>query len=424
MEQDPHCRKANPEGHDRRAEHGQSFDLTSGIYLIRHDLKHNNNQIYEETMDRVRDEELTYIAEGIDRRAYTSFTLRRGKDGNLIFFDQGEWRPYMSTLTRGLEIAKKEAAADRRRDFLSSRAVLDLTIGYQMLGLKPGEAMVWSSPFPEAEYVRYGADFIQGCGFKPDRKMGFLYRAFGNEDGSVTLESHTIDNSEPEIFAKVEAIMEYDPQADLETLIRSYDGHMRMKYGGQYRAGRRVESGIEEEDAYAFLVGNKDLLDYYFGQIVALARQQDLNGEALEKAKHRLTLGVWARVKELLNEREQHPGTATTPYYNSSVTFTDPNQQFAYEIQRAFNEAQLRNDMLVGCGGAIGGKSLEEMSSSEALDAIFGEDSPIRSKGKETYAFDKKMFCVSCQAPPKHDEPKKMCGPCGLCEDCDAQFED
>lgn len=423
MEEDPQQRQSNPEVHDHRAEQSRSFDLTSGIYLIRHDLKYNDNQIHDETMDRIRDEELTYIAEGINRRAYTKFTLQRDDKDNLVFFDQGEWKPYMGTLIRGQQIAQKEAQQDTRRKFLADWSTRDLIVGYDMQNLSPGQVMVWSSPFAKAECLRYGKDFMKECGLQPDREMGFLYRAECNEDGSVTLETHTIDNSDSEIFARVEAILEYDQQADLETLVRSYDGFMRMKYGGMYRAGRSVQEGLDEEDAYEFLLSNKDLLNYYFDQIVALARQQDLNGEALEKAKHRLTLGVWARVKELLSERERHPGTAITPRYDS-LAFTDPNQQFAYEIQRAFNEAQLRNDMLVGCGGGIGGKSLDDMSPSEALDTIFGEDSPLRSKQKEIYAFDKKMFCVSCQAPPKNDEPKKMCGPCGLCEDCDGQFED
>ncbi len=42
--------------------------------------------------------------------------------------------------------------------------------------------------------------------------------------------------------------------------------------------------------------------------------------------------------------------------------------------------------------------------------------------GEEKYDFDKEMHCVVCQAPPKEEEPKKMCGPCGICKTCDTKL--
>jgi hypothetical protein len=68
-----------------------------------------------------------------------------------------------------------------------------------------------------------------------------------------------------------------------------------------------------------------------------------------------------------------------------------------------------------GCGGSIGMKSFEEMTLEEAYSAIFGAS----SSSTEKYSFNKKMYCVVCQAPPKEKASKKDCGPCGLCRTCD-----
>jgi len=43
-------------------------------------------------------------------------------------------------------------------------------------------------------------------------------------------------------------------------------------------------------------------------------------------------------------------------------------------------------------------------------------------KKEANYKFDKLMHCVVCQAPPKKGDTKKMCGPCGICLDCDTKI--
>src|SRR5665647_2653129 len=100
-----------------------------------------------------------------------------------------------------------------------------------------------------------------------------------------------------------------------------------------------------------------------------------------------------------------------------------------HEVQRAYRVAASRGDVLVGCGGAIpagsAGDNLTGPSGEDAFDSIFGKK-PSGSSGPESYKFDKKMYCVVCQAPPteaeRKTEAKKLCGPCGICKGCDAKM--
>ncbi|MGH7195593.1 MAG: hypothetical protein ACREGA_02325 [Candidatus Saccharimonadales bacterium] len=63
-----------------------------------------------------------------------------------------------------------------------------------------------------------------------------------------------------------------------------------------------------------------------------------------------------------------------------------------------------------GCGGG---------SEDDESGGTFGKNPGSNSSNNENYKFDKKMYCVVCQALPKSNEAKKWCGPCGLCRPCD-----
>lgn len=399
-------------------EQQSSFDILASINMMRFDIS-NHGMIFDETMERVHDEELSYIAEGIDRHSYTSFTLKGDPDKGLQFFDKGQWRSYNGMLLTGLEVAKIEARQDPRKDFLARNAERDLQIGYKMENLKPGETLIWESEFAEKEFKLYGEKFISSCGLQARRRMGFIYRAEKHQDGSLTLESHTIDNSDSDAFAAVRRLSEDDKNADMETLIRVYDGNMRIKYGAEYRAGRLRTDSHSEINAWDFVCSNKDLFNYYFSELTKLA-YSGLEGYELREAKKNLTYGVWARTKEILNDRNRGimPQTkfATVDGVVNEILH---EQRIASEVHQARLRAVERGDVMVGCGGSIVAKSdLDDPV--EVLNSIFGPDKPEKSSN---YLFDKKMFCAVCQAPPKKDnEEKKMCGPCGICKGCDTKI--
>lgn len=52
-------------------------------------------------------------------------------------------------------------------------------------------------------------------------------------------------------------------------------------------------------------------------------------------------------------------------------------------------------------------------------DQLSEDGTGNKSDEKTEYKFDKEMYCLRCQAPPKEGAQKKMCGPCGYCRDCD-----
>ena len=68
-------------------------------------------------------------------------------------------------------------------------------------------------------------------------------------------------------------------------------------------------------------------------------------------------------------------------------------------------------------GDIFGSEDSTKQLEKDAKDAFGPADDE-----EEPYGFDEKMYCVVCQAPPKADEAKKMCGPCGICEGCDKKI--
>jgi hypothetical protein len=394
-------------------EQAVSFDILASVNMLRYDIEQHRT-ILPETMERVHDEELSYIAEGIDLHSHTSFDLKNDPELGLVFFDKGRWRPYLGLLMTGLGVAEREASEDPRKTFLAENADRDLKMGYKMEELQPGGVLIWDSEFAEKECARYGEEFMVSLGLQPSRRMGFIYRAEKHHDGSLTLESHTIDNSDSEIFEAVRALQEYDKEADMETLIRTYDGNMRKKYGAEYRAGRLKTDQNTETNAWEFVKSNKPLFNYYFSEIIKLA-YSDLEDYELREAKKNLTIGVWARTRELLDDRIR----GIVAYQPTSENLFVAEQRIAGDVYHALGRAIARGDVMIGCGGALVASSeLDDISS--IFDSIFGKE---KSDTSLSYTFNKKMYCVVCQAPPKKEkETKKMCGPCGICRGCDSKM--
>lgn len=390
----------------------KSFDLQDSVKMMRADLE-RDGFIHPETEQRVYDNECTFVAEGIDRPLYSEFTITRDQEQGLQIFDRGEWKPYLSNLENAREIARKEALDDPRRAFLHGMTEYDLIMAEHMQALQPGESMQWDSPYPKQPHTMYGADFMRSCGFQPDRRMGFLYRAACREDGSITLESHSVDASDDDAFMAVKRLRLHDADADMETMVRTYDGVLKMKYRRNFRAGRDVAEA--EIEAFAFVKQQAEYVTHYIDKLKEMA-ESDTPIDQLEQANKELTYGFWARIKELLHER----AAMNTP---QELVVQPPRgaAQIDFEIQNAMQRASLRGEVMSGCGGSLKIASLDGSSELDVFDSIFGAK---LNDSKESYSFDKEMYCVSCQKPPKEDESKKMCGPCGLCVACDAKFSD
>lgn len=386
----------------------KSFDVLASVRLMQFDIEQFGH-VLPETHQRIHDEELTLIAEGIDRPLYSAFTLQE-HDNELVYFDKGEWKPYIGTLLAGMETAGKEARLDTRKVFLHHRTLEDVSKGFQMRGLQPGETMVWDSPFPERECQWYGDEFIAQQGFQPKRRMGFVYRAQKLEDGSVTIESHSLDNSDPDAFAAIRELYAAHPNIDMQAIVAEYDRTMSQKYEQEYHAGR---VGIADpEEACSFIEQHSDVLDYYLGQIEQLARDTELNPTDLERQKKKLTYGTWALIKELLDAKNY---TSVTTY--TTTTTEMPEALIGQRINQAYINASLRNEQMIGCGGSINGDSLTDMSPEEAFNSIFGNQTSTELLPDK---FGPRTF--KCPKGHKNERPHNelidCCKTCGVSVKC------
>lgn len=363
----------------------KSFDILSSVNLYRFDLQ-TFGRILPQTRQRVYDEELSYIAEGINRPNYKEFVLQ-SIDGQLVYFHEGTWKPYISTLIVGLQTAKEEAAGDYRKNFEIQRRVKDLERGYQIQNLKPGEKIAWHYDFPNEQLAFYGEKFLGDMGFQPERKMGYLCEAEKTLGGEVIIRHQSVDNSDDEAYEAALSTARHG--GSIDDMRAAYDTSLKQKYGVDFFAGRRVHDMLPEENAWSAIKESRDLIeDYFMWQIELLARQ-DAPAHELEIAKKRLTYGVWAAIKERLDSNVL---AAQKPEI-------DNLKAIQREVQSAYSTLSARGEILFGCGGSISDEeSLLAASSKDVFERIFG----------------RKMSCPYCGATQYGDpcSPNQSCGEC------------
>jgi len=380
----------------------KSFDSLASVDMLRFDLE-RFGQVLPETRQRVCDEELSYITEGIDRAARTTFVLGR-IDDELVIFDRGKWRPYVGMLLTGLEVAKHEASLDPRRQFLADWAASDLQYGYHMGRLKPGQELVWDSRYPHREAQMYGEEFMRSCGLKPDRKMGFLYRAVCQNDGSIVLESQTVDRSDEDAFDA--ALRAADkPENDMDASVGAYDSVLAEKHSGPFYAGRR-ETEIHE-NIWQTILAQRDLIDYFLDRLEVIA-STPMPRDQLEDIAKRHVYGVWAALKKRIDagrisiQVSQQGNVAQASYHV-------PEQ----EVRRAFQEFAAQGRVLVGCGGAIsmlrGELDILAASGEDVFSAIFGTKTDKDNYGSLQFKCPKKG-CLNTRKPGKLIKECQKCG--------------
>ena len=356
-----------------KTEQQKSFDPLASVRMLRYDLDHFG-QVLPETRGRVCDEELSYLVEGVDKAALTRFVIRR-EDEDLVYFDRGKWKPYLSTLVTGLETAKQEAADDPRRQFLADNAVDDLQHGYDLLRLQPGEQKAWHSAYAHKEEVLYGKEFIEDCGMIPHREMAFLYLATCLEDGNILLESQTVDRSDDDAFAAVYEARADNPQLDMDGMVAVYDGVLHDKHGGHFFAGRRESE--KHENAWDEIHKHRELIEFHLNRLEEIATT-DLPLHLLERIAKQHLIGVWASFKKRLDGN-------TVSYSSDNFVYVSHQQdaflhQLLYaEVQSNFKDFASRGEVLVGCGGAIrvqsGETDIMGADASDVFSSIFSDAS-------------------------------------------------
>jgi hypothetical protein len=98
--------------------------------------------------------------------------------------------------------------------------------------------------------------------------------------------------------------------------------------------------------------------------------------------------------------------------------YNTPFHDLNAEITQATARARLMGKVFSACGITVGGEGNNNLVD-ELAQAGYGN----QTNESSYYKFDKKMFCVVCQAPPKEKAAKKLCGPCGICKGCDSKLK-
>lgn len=358
-----------PQQEQDRQEQLRSFDPLASVNMLRFDLM-TFGHVLPETKQRVCDEELSFLAEGVDRASRTDFVLRRQGD-ELLYFDDGGWRAYGGMLQTGVAVAEKEAKQDYRRQFLLEWAKRDQEYGYKLRALKPGQRLIWTNSFPHAVAAQYGQQFMQSCGLQPDRRLGFIYHAYCRSDGHVVLESQTVDGSDPDALAAVEQAGTEQPEADMDDLVEAYDSVLVNKYGEQFYAGRRkAEMG---ENAWQLIKAQEDLIVYFVEGLEKLAASE-LAGRALEETTKKHVYGVWATFKKRIDGVVSKVVSAVDARQAPSYII---QAQLEREVAQNFNEFARAGKVLIGCGGIISMINEQNIMDADAKDvfsAIFGKE--------------------------------------------------
>lgn len=347
----------------------QVFDILASVDMARFDLD-ERGYIAPETKQRILDEELTLIVEGVDRPHRTTFVIKN-INGQLSYFDQGQWRPYISLLYKGFMAAEQLASSDYHYDFQAQRASDELKEGYAMQGLEPGQSLVVCRRYPKNVELMFGKKILEDIGYQPDRQMGFISLATKQLNGDVVLISQSVDNSNEDAFKLVEQAAE-DGIYDIDILLNIYDEVLSSVLSQSCRAGRLPIK--QHEDAWNLLQTNQDLAEFLFTEIEKLALSLLPRSELLD-AKKRLTYGVWAAFKKRLDYSNVTHGNAQFGYEQSKklhslINAHQHHNQLDMEVRVAFQEASAKGEVLLACGGSIGG--IMDANTNDVRDMIFG----------------------------------------------------
>lgn len=356
---------------------------------------------------RLYDDTTTWLAEAVQGSMRSEFTYRF--DGHELYARDGS--EMSEIFSKAIDKADKlpvNLAFEARRRRHEWNEYED------MVAMAKGElpnTMVVISDFPE-ELMQEQKDV---GGYNVSRKQTMLRVIRKNEEGEITVVSQSLDGSDRE---SLEYLYEYlgvespqegellgqrryvhidDPaQRELltDTLLREYDRSMQAKTGIRHHAG--IQNG-EPINTYNFVCGQTDLLSVYLESSNTINDNEQLLGSiaaAISERYYKAMQGEVVPVKQV----------------NSSMHL--PTSVFN-EIHQAAARAVSQGKIFSGCGGSI------EIKATDELDQLgYGN----QSDEKTTYSFNKKQHCVVCQPQPKDREPKKMCGPCGICRSCDAKL--
>lgn len=362
---------------------------------------------------RLYDDTTTWLAEVLPGVMRTPFEYRfdgkelYGRDGSAMF-------PIFHS-----SIKHAETMIEERPNLLFElrRRTIEMEEYHDMVKMMHGElpnTMIVVSDFPPE--LMDAQDDLGGYNVK--RKQAMIRVITREADGRLAMISQSLDGSnrtalealynefgltpaDGELLGqRIHLQLEDESRKQLaDHLTDIYDKRMTQQFGGSWCAGRKVmdRQGINTFD---FVRQQTDLLT------AALSQAQD--GVLSQQSLYDLASAMKQRFERFVNPTV-NVAVAPLMYYRDRFE----------ELAMAGQFARSRNQSYAGCGLAVGASIAAFDTEGELSENGYGN----KADATETYTFDKVMYCVVCQAPPKETEKKKLCGPCGICKHCDKSLK-
>ncbi len=364
-------------------------------------MRETQDRLMEPAFDyelRRHDDKTTWLAEVLDGQMRTTFEYNF--DGyDLYSRDGGSLKAVFKDSLRDAErlaVRRPQLAFELRRRLIESD---ELDCMLAMARDELPNTMVVISDFPP-ELMDAMADV---GGYNVKRKQTMMRVIRKTRDGRIVMQSQSLDGSDRTALEAIYNSLDFQPQAGellgqrmhleldevdqeflSDQLMGTYDRSLSNQYGGEWRAGRRP---VETLNTYEFVCAQTDLLAAY---------------NYLEESGHTNTGTLYnlaAALQVRLNRYRQVPG--------AQIEQADLLNLIA-EMNGSGERARALGINFSGCGETL-------TAQEEIKEQGFGN----KTNESTEYKFDKKMYCVTCQSPPKEGEAMKMCGPCGICQPCD-----
>lgn len=355
---------------------------------------------------RLYDDTTTWLSEVLDGQMRTEFDYQF--DGRELYGRDG--CPLKGIFKDALKDAQKLAITKPNLAFELRRRWVEQGEYQDMIRMAKGElpdTMVVVSDFPE-ELMDSPTDV---GGYNTRRKQTMLRVITRRIDGTLAMCSQSLDGSnragleaiyrhlgfEPEAGELLGQRMYLDLPSDQRTyltdcLMGVYDKSLTEQEGGEWYAGRRPADYL---NTYDFVCSQTDLLNAYCLQ------PDDV-----------LLYGLAAALEDRLRQHRQPNSPGSVLYARSVETIN----YALLEMQGAGAEAKIANKTYSGCGATLFGSP--NTTQDELKEAGYGN----KTTDQIDYKFDQEMHCRKCQPTPKKEDPKKMCGPCGICKSCDLKI--
>lgn len=348
------------------------------------------------------DDVTTLFAEMLNGSMRTPFEYRF--DGRELYARDGS--NMRLEFEKGLEQADQIADRNPNLAFEVRRRRAEIDEYHDMLKMAEGRlpnTMVVVSDFP----AELQASLADVGGYNVTRQQTFL-RVLAWDGRRLRMYSQTLDGSDRAGLEAIYHSLDRTPRPGellsqrlhveldateqdflVDRLMAVYDRHLSERYGGYWRAGRQDYNQL---NTYDFVRQQHDLIQY--------ALQQKRRGEL-----H--VYGLAASLEARFHRNLQLQPEAVISRYDT------PFHNLGQEIIQASLQARTMGRIFSACGVSLGGG--EQQIADQLGEAGYGNKTDTETR----YKFDKKMYCVDCQAPPEKDAKPKWCGPCGLCRSCD-----